>query len=101
MKKLLIPLIAAFAANTVSAAAPQQVIDISTDKVSMVLTAAPPPEAKFISATSADASTTRRRWPTTRATAAVTTEPRTWPIPRREAATSANPPCASPMPTAT
>ena len=36
MKKLLIPLIAAFAANTVSAAAPQQVIDISTDKVSMV-----------------------------------------------------------------
>lgn len=41
MKKLLIPLIAAFAANTVSAAAPQQVIDISTDKVSMVLTAAP------------------------------------------------------------
>ena len=93
MKKLLIPLIAAFAANTVSAAAPQQVIDIGTDKVSMVL--------KFISATSADASTTRRRWPTTRATAAVTTEPRTWPIPRREAATSANPPCASPMPTAT
>ncbi len=99
MKKLLIPLIAAFAANTVSAAAPQQVIDISTDKVSMVLTAAP--EAKFISATSADASTIRRRWPTTRATAAVTTEPRTWPIPRREAATSANPLCASPMPTAT
>ena len=41
MKKLLIPLIAAFAANTVSAAAPQQVIDISTEKVSMVLTAAP------------------------------------------------------------
>ena len=38
MKKLLIPLIAAFTANTVSAAAPQQVIDISTDKVSMVLT---------------------------------------------------------------
>ena len=90
MKKLLIPLIAAFTANTVSAAAPQQVIDISTDKVSMVLTAAPGGEVYF-----------RRRWPTTRATAAVTTEPRTWPIPRREAATSANPPCASPMPTAT
>ena len=47
MKKLLIPLIAAFAANTVSAAAPQQVIDISTDKVSMVLTAAPGGEVYF------------------------------------------------------
>lgn len=99
MKKLLIPLIAAFAANTVSAAAPQQVIDIGTDKVSMVLTAAP--EAKFISCHFGGRIDDRRRWPTTRATAAVTTEPRTWPIPRREAATSANPPCASPMPTAT
>lgn len=41
------PPIAAFAANTVSAAAPQQVIDISTDKVSMVLTAAPGGEVYF------------------------------------------------------
>lgn len=47
MKKLLIPLIAAFAANSVSAAAPQQVIDISTDKVSMVVTAAPGGEVYF------------------------------------------------------
>ena len=99
MKKLLIPLIAAFAANTVSAAAPQQVIDISTDKVSMVLTAAPGGEVYFrhFGGRIDDPAPL----PTTRATAAVTTEPRTWPIPRREAATSANPPCASPMPTAT
>ncbi len=46
MKKLLIPLIIAFAANTVSAAAPQ-VIDISTDNVSMVLTATPGGEVYF------------------------------------------------------
>ena len=97
MKKLLIPLIAAFAANTVSAAAPQQVIDISTDKVSMVLTAAPGGEVYFrhFGGRFDDPA------PLADYTAAVTTEPRTWPIPRREAATSANPPCASPMPTAT
>ena len=97
MKKLLIPLIAAFAANTVSAAAPQQVIDISTDKVSMVLTAAPGGEVYFRHfggriddpAPLADYKSNRR------------SDPRTWPIPRREAATSANPLCASPMPTAT
>ena len=99
MKKLLIPLIAAFAANTVSAAAPQQVIDISTDKVSMVLTAAPGGEVYFRHfggriddpAPLADYKSNRRS----------DHGPRTWPIPRREAATSANPPCASPMPTAT
>ena len=90
MKKLLIPLIAAFAANSVSAAAPQQVIDISTDKLSMVLTAAPGGEVYFrhfggridAPAPLADFKSNRRS-------------------PRREAATSANPPCASPSPTAT
>ena len=98
MKKLLIPLIAAFAANSVSAAAPQQVIDISTDKLSMVLTAAPGGEVYFRHfggriddpAPLADFKSNRR-----------SDHGRTWPTPRREAATSANPPCASPTPTAT
>ena len=100
MKKLLIPLIAAFAANTVSAAAQQQqVIDISTDKVSMVLTAAPGGEVYFRHfggriddpAPLADYKSNRR---SDHGTEDLDYPATTSPTRRWAAATSVNPPCA-------
>ena len=86
MKRLLTILSAALTAGAVSAAAPQQLIDIRTDDVSIVLAARPDGEVHF-------------RWPTTRAPAVPTTEPTTWPAPRWAGGISANRPCASPTPT--
>ena len=93
MKNRLLTLLSAvLSAGAVSAAAPQQLIDIRTDDVSIVLAAQPGGEVYFRHFGG------RIDDPAPLA-AAPTTGPTTWPIPQWAGAISANRPCASPTPT--